>query len=59
MPTLVRLLTALVVIAAIVAATMALLVLYVEPKPTQFRETVPLRELGQGQPTPAPQRQVP
>lgn len=48
MPTLVRLLSALIVIAAVVIASMALLVLYVEPNQSEVMETVPLRSLGQG-----------
>ncbi|WP_157069913.1 hypothetical protein [Aureimonas frigidaquae] len=53
MPTLVRLLSALIVIAAIIVASMALLVLYVEPKQHPVSQTVPLRTLGQGE-EPAP-----
>lgn len=53
MPTLVRLLSALIVIAALVIASMALLVLYVEPNQREVTQTVPLRSLGQGPQTPA------
>ncbi len=53
MPTLVRLLSALIVIAAVVIASMALLVLYVEPNQSEVMETVPLRSLGQGGQAPA------
>lgn len=47
MPTLVRLLSALIVIAALVIASMALLVLYVKPSQREVTQTVPLRTLGQ------------
>lgn len=53
MTTLVRLLSALIVIAALVIASMALLVLYVEPNQREVTQTVPLRSLGQGGQTPA------
>ncbi|MCM2502541.1 histidine kinase [Aureimonas altamirensis] len=59
MPTLVRLLSALIVIAALVIASMALLVLYVEPNQREVTQTVPLRSLGQGAQTGAEQVERP
>lgn len=59
MPTLVRLLSALIVIVALVIASMALLVLYVEPNQREVTQTVPLRSLGQGSQTPTEEAERP
>lgn len=50
MPTLVRLLTVIAVIAAVIYAIMAALVFFVEPTPRQVTIEVPLRQIGTTQP---------